>query len=442
MRSLVVGLMITLLRVSSAAVAQQTVSPLNDTHGVSKADLAFGYNYIDSNAPPGGCHCFSMNGGFVSGDVSVTNWLSFVGEVTGNHASHISSLGQNLTLTTFLGGPRASLHLRRVTPFGEALFGAVRGTGSYFPTATSSTSSASSFGFSTGGGMDIALSRHFDLRALNVKYLRSSLPNGVEDTQNEFQISTGIVFRFKVSDELRPVPPPPPAPHPVAEISLNCGATEPQVTAGDAVQIVGQTMTLPDRLDVNYSWNTNAGAVQGDGRMITIDTTGLRPGTYRVDGRATLVSDPNVGATCQATFRVKHVKQTVVATAAVPAEIIVPQTHQDEFADHVHDIFFDYNKSRIRRDAREALTSNAAYLIAHPDISFTIAGYADERGTDAYNVSLGLKRAYATRDALAALGVDSSRIEVLSYGKAKPFCSDDTDACYQSNRRAQFVHDK
>jgi peptidoglycan-associated lipoprotein len=69
----------------------------------------------------------------------------------------------------------------------------------------------------------------------------------------------------------------------------------------------------------------------------------------------------------------------------------------------------------------------------------TIAVYAAERGSDEYNAALGMKRAEVTRDTLVVAGVDISRMRVLSYGKEKPFCSEDTDSCYQLNRRAQLL---
>lgn len=437
-----IGILIAILGLTSAAMGQ-AIMPASGGFEAPRLDLSVGYNHIGANAPPGSsCPCFGTNGAVVSADLHVVTWLSFAGEVSGSHASHISTLGQNLTLTTFLAGPRASRSMRAFTPFAEALFGAARGTGSYFPTAGGSKSSASSFAFSTGGGIDFRLTRRMALRAVEAQYLHSSLPNGVENTQNEFQLSTGIVFRLGQRDEyvsrVEPLPPPPPVRR--SEISFSCGATETQIAAGDTVQIVGESMTLPDQLDVSYKWTTNAGAVDGDGRMISINTAGLNPGTYRVEGRATLVSDPSVGANCQATFHVKHDKQTVVAAAAPLVENLAPPSaHEDDFLSHMHDIFFEYNKSRIRGEARNAVADDAAYLIAHPEVKITIAGYADERGTADYNISLGLKRANETRDALVSLGVADSRIQVLSYGKEKSFCSDNTDACFQRNRRAQFL---
>jgi peptidoglycan-associated lipoprotein len=107
--------------------------------------------------------------------------------------------------------------------------------------------------------------------------------------------------------------------------------------------------------------------------------------------------------------------------------------------DHLQDMFFNYDQSDLRPDAANAVVDDAAYLVAHPGIKLTIAGYADERGSAEYNVALGMQRAVATRDALVAGGVALERIQVISYGKERSFCSDDTETCYQQNRRAQLV---
>ena len=106
---------------------------------------------------------------------------------------------------------------------------------------------------------------------------------------------------------------------------------------------------------------------------------------------------------------------------------------------NLRDAFFDYDQADLRPDAAHAVLEDAAYLMAHPSLRITVAGYADERGSAEYNVALGMERAEATRNALMSAGVEGTRIEVVSYGKERPFCSDESETCYQQNRRAQFV---
>jgi peptidoglycan-associated lipoprotein len=68
-----------------------------------------------------------------------------------------------------------------------------------------------------------------------------------------------------------------------------------------------------------------------------------------------------------------------------------------------------------------------------------IEGHCDNRGTTEYNLALGDRRANAAREYLVSLGVDASRIRTVSYGKERPFCTQDTEECWQQNRRAHFL---
>ncbi|MFT4111392.1 OmpA family protein [Silvibacterium sp.] len=421
----------------SAAFGHQATP--QDVDYTSRFDLSGGYNLIDANAPPSSCQCFTMNGAFVEGDYNFRSWLGVAGMVTGGHAKDISELGQNLTLLTYLGGPRIMWNHQRLSLFGEFLVGGGRGTGSYFPTSAGSKSSATALAFSTGGGLDFNITPRFAIRAFNAQYLRTEFPNGANDTQNQLQISTGVVFRFGGRGSGQNAAPVMRVPEEHSEIEFTCSVGTQEVAAGGTVQVIGETMTLPDKLDVNYSWTTNAGTVQGSGRMVMIDTTHLAPGTYRVDGRASLASNPSVSSTCQTSFRVRE--EAAQASSNGQETVIPPTNDLDDFHKNVVDLFFDYDSANIRPEGERGITQDAAYLSSHPDLNITIAGYADERGSAEYNIALGLKRATATRDALVGAGIDRSRMKVLSYGKEKPFCTDDTASCMQQNRRAQLVPD-
>lgn len=106
---------------------------------------------------------------------------------------------------------------------------------------------------------------------------------------------------------------------------------------------------------------------------------------------------------------------------------------------YLQDAYFDYDQSELRDDARSALAASAEWLKKYPTIQFLIEGHCDERGTNEYNLSLGEGRANAAKDYLASLGIDSSRIRTVSYGEERPFCSEETEECWQKNRRAHFV---
>jgi peptidoglycan-associated lipoprotein len=112
------------------------------------------------------------------------------------------------------------------------------------------------------------------------------------------------------------------------------------------------------------------------------------------------------------------------------------------FHRNVEDIFFDYDSYTLRPEGEASASKAAAYLVAHPDLRIVIGGYCDDRGSAEYNLSLGEKRANAAMTALVKAGVGASRIRVVSYGKEKQFCTEDTEPCWQQNRRAQFSLDR
>ena len=104
------------------------------------------------------------------------------------------------------------------------------------------------------------------------------------------------------------------------------------------------------------------------------------------------------------------------------------------------DIFFDYDQFRIRQDSITVLESNAKVLIwRYPGRRVLIQGHCDERGTEEYNLILGERRAVAVKNYLVDLGVPAKNIQVISYGKEKPFCLEHSRKCWQQNRRSHFV---
>lgn len=115
---------------------------------------------------------------------------------------------------------------------------------------------------------------------------------------------------------------------------------------------------------------------------------------------------------------------------------------EEAFHQNVADIFFDYDSFSLRPEGQAAATKAASYLVSHPEIKIVIGGYCDDRGSAEYNLALGENRANAAKTALVSAGVGASRIRVVSYGKEKQFCTDDTEECWQQNRRAQFSLDR
>ncbi len=102
-------------------------------------------------------------------------------------------------------------------------------------------------------------------------------------------------------------------------------------------------------------------------------------------------------------------------------------------------VYFDYDKSEIRDDAKQALDSKLGLLRANPAMRIRIEGNTDSRGSNEYNMALGLRRANAARRYLVSQGIDNARFDVVSYGEERPVDQGTTDEAYAKNRRDDFV---
>ncbi len=111
----------------------------------------------------------------------------------------------------------------------------------------------------------------------------------------------------------------------------------------------------------------------------------------------------------------------------------------DEISGMFKDIYFDYDKYDVREDARPTLKAVADHLRKNTAQKVLIEGHCDNRGTSEYNLGLGDKRAKSVKDFLVSLGVPSSRIDTISYGKEKAVCGEHTEDCWAKNRRGHFV---
>jgi peptidoglycan-associated lipoprotein len=101
-------------------------------------------------------------------------------------------------------------------------------------------------------------------------------------------------------------------------------------------------------------------------------------------------------------------------------------------------IYFDFDRSDLRPDAREGLQANASYLKSNSGVSITIEGNCDERGSNEYNLALGKRRAEAAYKYLVDLGVESSRMTTVSYGEEKPAVEGHNELAWAKNRRDDF----
>jgi peptidoglycan-associated lipoprotein len=102
-------------------------------------------------------------------------------------------------------------------------------------------------------------------------------------------------------------------------------------------------------------------------------------------------------------------------------------------------VFFDYDRSDITPEGQEILRRQAAWLKRYPNVSVTIEGHTDERGTREYNLALGERRAQAVKNVLVALGIPAGRMQTISYGKERPAIPHSDETSYAQNRRAVTV---
>ena len=103
------------------------------------------------------------------------------------------------------------------------------------------------------------------------------------------------------------------------------------------------------------------------------------------------------------------------------------------------DVFFDLDEFSVRDDAKPALQKDAEWMKKWTSVQVTLEGHCDSRGSAEYNLGLGNRRASAVKEYLVSLGVPATRVTVVSKGKEQPFCSDETESCWQQNRRGHFV---
>jgi peptidoglycan-associated lipoprotein len=115
----------------------------------------------------------------------------------------------------------------------------------------------------------------------------------------------------------------------------------------------------------------------------------------------------------------------------------------DKLLSRIQDAYFDYDKHNLRSDALETLKADASTLATiirqYPDFKLLVEGHCDERGSEAYNLALGDARAQRAKEYLISFGLPADQMNVVSYGKEKPACSEHDEGCWQKNRRAHLT---
>ena len=231
-----------------------------------------------------------------------------------------------------------------------------------------------------------------------------------------FLVLVAAVFTFGCAKKPKATAPTPaPAPPPAAQPTVSLQAAPTSIEKGESSTL---SWTSTDATQLTIAPDVGSVTAQGSTKVTPSAST-----TYTITA-----SGP--GGSSNATARI-----TVVGAAAATSEPTMDQLWNT----NVRDAFFDFNKADIRSDAREALGKTADFLRNHAELKATIEGHCDERGSTEYNLALGDRRASAVKQYLISLGISADRLNTVSFGKEKPFCTESNEACWQQNRRGHFV---
>jgi peptidoglycan-associated lipoprotein len=245
-----------------------------------------------------------------------------------------------------------------------------------------------------------------------------------------------VVFASACKKKVPPPPPPPPPvvnpptpppPPPAARPAINNFTAEPStIERGQASTL---SWSISNATDMTISAGIGAVQSQGQRQVFPNATT-----TYTLTARGPGGMDMR--------------SATVTVSTPPPPPPPPPPPSQPTLSStevlekQGRDAYFDFDKSDIRPDAREALTQDSGLLkqIFGQDSGFSVIveGHCDERGSAEYNLALGDRRATAAKDLLVQLGVAGDRMKTISYGKERPQCTEATEECWQKNRRAHL----
>lgn len=217
---------------------------------------------------------------------------------------------------------------------------------------------------------------------------------------------------------------------------------EVEPPAAPQAQLNVSPTSIPRGGTATLTWMTQAareaslepglGSVARQGSTIVSPTETT---TYRLSAQG-----PGGTADATATLIVTQPPPQAQAPRAPPPAAARAPSLAELFAQNVQDIFFEFNRTRITEESAARLQRTAEFLRAYPQARVLIEGHCDEIGTDEYNMTLGERRAEATRDALVSLGVNGEQLRTASQGRQRPFCTQSkAESCRQLNRRAHFI---
>jgi len=304
----------------AAGWAQQSQKPVQTDTG--SIDLAITLAGERSQALPGQGNFWFKGGG---ADAAITFWkgLGIAASLTGDHAKNVAPevdvnkisflLGPRYTWTAWKRNANAADPLR-LQVFAQALGGGAHGFRGLYPApGGTETTKATSPALQAGGGLNLYLTRNFGLRLLEADYVRTTLPNGADNVQNDLRLSAGITWHIASASQ---APPP---------VSVACSASPVSIFAGDPVTLTATAGGLNPRLNAVYTWSGSG--VSGNGTTATVATAALAPGSYTVkcgvkEGKAGKEGlKPWEAADASTSFTVKAFEPPTINCSANPGSI-------------------------------------------------------------------------------------------------------------------------
>ena len=298
-------------------------------HRTPKAEVFLGYSRFGtgSNNTVAGNRMVGLNGGSASIEFNFNRYIGLVGDFGGYDDSQVQLTGTGVnqpivvnssgTAYTYLFGPRLSFRNdTRFTPFVQVLAGGVHASA---VTATNCAGAAcvvlpvqSSFAMTGGGGLDIRITRHVGIRAVQAEYMMTrfdSIPAGGSSSQNDLRLSSGLLFSFGGG-----MPEPP--------VGLTCSVQPAAGFAGDPLTVTAMAMNLNPKRKAIYSWSASGGVVGGTDATASVNTKGLAPGSYTISGHVTEGSHVDQQASCTASFTIESPAPPTVSCTASPSTVM------------------------------------------------------------------------------------------------------------------------
>ena len=310
--------------------AQSRINPAIGSIEYPKVELFLGYTHVGTvaNDTVPGNRMVALNGGSTSIAFNLNRYLGLVADfggyddsqlqLTGTGANQPLVVNSSGTAYTFLFGPRLSFrNSTRFTPFAQLLAGGVHASdvpiSGCTGVACTPLPAQTAFAMTAGGGLDIRLTRHFFIRAVQAEYMMTRFADvavgstGAATTQNDLRLSSGLLFGFGGAEPL--------------SVQLACSVQPATGYPGDPLTVTATATNLDPKRTTTYSWNTNGGTVTGSNATATLTTTSTAPGTYVITGHVTQGTHMAQQASCTASFTIQPFAPPTITCSANPITV-------------------------------------------------------------------------------------------------------------------------